>query len=189
MAIQLTKKACSSTGVEEIYPQRGAVPQILEQVPEMGNAPNNPPAVVQPASAAKTKKAVVDRTVGSKIRQQEENIPLADLTALDREQLCALTEQSVKEIEEAFALIQRVGAEGERRAELDDFWSDDYFSHVCEFHRGIFQKMSDYNKRHRKMHPIIYRKEHDYDFCAILATSGTLLFAAIGVALHFLGLY
>lgn len=187
--VQLTKakEEGSLTGVKEIYPQKEVVPQVIVNMAAEGrNIPQNPPAVVQPY--CKSKKAVVARRVGNKLKQQEESIPLADFTALDREQLCALTDQSVKEIEEAFALIQRVAAEGERRAELDNFWSDDYFSDVCKFHCGVFQKMSDYNKRHRKMHPIIYR-EHGCVFFTILATGVTLLSAAIGVALHFLGLY
>ena len=171
MAVLLTK---------EIYPEN--------MVTEAKNAPQNPPAVAQPV--ASIKKVAVDRMVGKKLKQQEENISLNDLTALDKEQLRALTIQSVKEIEEAFALIQRVAAEGERRAELDTFWDDDYFSHVCEFHCRVVPKILAYNKRHRKMHPVIYSKEHGVDFYAIWAALGAITVpSAIALMLHFLGLY
>lgn len=177
--------------VEEIYPQspvQAVKEKIKSLVIEVEKPPQNPPAVVQSTTAYK--EATVTTVVKNKLHHEVKKIPLNDLTALSREELQGLTETSVKEIEAAFAIIQRVAAEGERRAELDEFWGDDYYTNVCKFHCGIFPKMAAYNKRHRKNHPRIYAKEFSCEFWAIVATAAAVDLGALALAVcHFLGLF
>lgn len=184
MAVSLTKPG------EEVFshPVHAIKEKVKSLVIGVEKPPQNPPTVAQSTTAYK--EATVT-TVGKKGRLHHEvkNIPLNDLTALNTDELRALTNQSVKEIEEAFALIQRVAAEGERRAELNGDWGDSHYTDVCKFHMGIFQKMAVYNRRHRKLHRHLYRKESDVGFWFVVV--GTLAAVAAGAAfviLHLLGL-
>lgn len=132
MSVSLTKKTSVLTDVEEIYPQRQDIPQILE--PKITEAENAP-------AVKKSKEAV---------RPVFENIKTNDLTALEDNELRGLTLGVQKIIQKNYDLFLRVCAEGERRSEQSADWSPAFYDLDYEFWGGVGGRIAEGKKKYDK---------------------------------------